>query len=391
MDSLEHCVNPDMPWRPYIAFLIMYLGVPWVWLVGCVLPLVAVAGMMLAVISSVVGVQAIFPCVVVGVFAIGIHCVGRIWGVWTTETYWTRMSRFRRKLCGSTSSVMDKLPKLSESQKPTLRVSNGMEPLPYMIRFVRKAWMFLFECTVLTGFTYILSSRFPQTARALHALTAPEAGNWSYWTYKNCTKCCYNYATGMGDITAMLSYWIDLGYPRWNTDSATLLDLFNSTFSPAVNRLFLAWTGSILVTVALPYILIGIFVLCALYNMLVGGCTSMFTGWSTTATNVSKSEPPMGQWKVSKDMQLCKDQRKTPGDFCVCALWAEIQRLLLSALSRMCFWLFTVLPLVECFCPERYQLVVVLLLLSCYTVWLYGGLIHFLYRSHRSWLKCSRT
>ncbi|XP_055349502.1 uncharacterized protein LOC129596290 [Paramacrobiotus metropolitanus] len=70
-----------------------------VWLVLWVLPVFLVAGAAAAVAMKIFGQDAVFPCCVLLVSTLSIHCTGRIWGLWMKDAYFTWIKN--RRMCGA--------------------------------------------------------------------------------------------------------------------------------------------------------------------------------------------------------------------------------------------------------------------------------------------------
>ncbi|XP_055349525.1 uncharacterized protein LOC129596310 isoform X2 [Paramacrobiotus metropolitanus] len=386
LHPMDGCIDPHMSliqfWlRNIILIIIDVVCFVWVWLVFCALPMVAVAGTVVAVMGNIVGQAAVFPCCIVGVCLLTLHCTGRIWGFWMPGTYMAYIRKICRRLPNRRGRALklpalDKTPSALDTPPPSRAVPAGkLEDDEQFLLNIIKFVAILSGLTAAAINSFCMLQRFPRAASALAAVESAPSGNWSYWIYLKCTECCNNYATGMQDTTAMLSYWVDLGYPRFETDSPSILQLFASTFSSTVDSLLFAWNSTLLFMGLLPFII--------MFCIDIWGVVSCI--WDSCCSAKYSAVPAAGKNNPENSPvpDCCKEGPCRAGSFCVCAFWADIQRSFLAILTQYLFWIYLPFPLVELFRPERLQLVDILLILSGRTLWAYALFIHWAWQMNR--------
>ncbi|XP_055349509.1 uncharacterized protein LOC129596298 [Paramacrobiotus metropolitanus] len=233
----------------------------WVWLVLCALPVVSIAALVFFAVAQIVGEGAVFPCCVILVILLALHCTGRIWGLWMTGCYLAWVNKKIRRYCGmelfTKTPIPDCLPDTME-RNPDAPIDEIWKRR--LLACFVSTLMLTYGCTAVQNNADLLLAKFPQANYVLSAFSGSDSGNWSYWTLVNCTGCCTNGGSGLSQSGAMLSYWTDLAYDQLhaNSSNAALLAGFAPSLSPVVGWVFMAWTGLVAFLGALPLTLIWI-------------------------------------------------------------------------------------------------------------------------------------
>ncbi|XP_055349542.1 uncharacterized protein LOC129596327 [Paramacrobiotus metropolitanus] len=238
-----------------------------VWLVLWVLPVVLMGGATTAVAIETFGLEAVFPCCGLLVSILSIYCTGRMWGLWMEETYFSWINNKLRRMCGTAlardSVAMEKAPLATAEMKSRTTAQKKMilEKL-----FHRYCAALLFKLSFFLCWWCALMHNIGPLTDFLPA----SDGSWDWWILyisnhkikgnRTAGAYCIEYATGMmGVPRAVLSYWVDLDYPRWNTSHPALLSLFSTTYSPITYEVLRGWIWALSVlpiasvTVALVY------------------------------------------------------------------------------------------------------------------------------------------
>ncbi|XP_055350292.1 uncharacterized protein LOC129596912 [Paramacrobiotus metropolitanus] len=382
-------------WRKYVlntflfyAGLSVFVGF---WLVFCVLPVVIIAGWTISFIGRHCGEETVFPTTVVCFSLLAVHCTGRIWGLWMNRTYLMQMHEMIRNVTGirlifqpfasdESPEIVCKTEKPADHPSPVKRIKwlttfllvaipgfycvviHCFELLPALP--VVKGWMDSFSVWI-HSFWVFSSSASSQNG----STSVPEP----YWTYVTCTECCDNYATGMGQKTAMLSYYVDLHYPRWQTTYPALVALFDTVFSPVTERFYVVWMGIVGAVVGLPIIL-----------LVMGSSASMFYVFAESRVSEAKSNRKPKE--INVDLEEGNEEPTIPErsavqtsnkPFCVCALWTDCERCIVVTISRVILWTLLPFPVLGLIVPEQFQLPALLLLMSLIEV----GLCCFAWKS----------
>ncbi|XP_055348592.1 uncharacterized protein LOC129595569 [Paramacrobiotus metropolitanus] len=179
----------------------------------------------------------------------------------------------------------------------------------------------------------------------------------------------------MNQITAMLSYWMDLHYPRLSTSNPALLSLFSSSVLPMTEYVYTLRLGALLFLVVLPFTCVGLvqivivskIFLHGLTNLLCAGLESNKAHQNVHDTEDSNDSTSDGE---PEDVPTVKKnaQSKVTKRFCICALWGECQGVIMLTLQRTYFSKYLPIAVVAFAFPENRQLPAVLLLLSGITV-----------------------
>ncbi|XP_055350341.1 uncharacterized protein LOC129596962 [Paramacrobiotus metropolitanus] len=436
-DGEDYEQNPDTPrWRFNVltAFLTgagMSVFVA-LWLVFCALPVVIVTGLIVAYIGRNCTEEALFPTTVVWFCALAVYCIGRIWGLWMNKTYFMQLHEIIRNTVGVRLMVQPFAANQSQqvahrTETPTSQLSN-VKRSTWLSTFILVAFpavLFLaYNCLHLlnslpdfvgwmNSFTLFLSNSKQDGLISVPETTGGPSTTFSYWTYVNCTECCDIDGTGMSHSSAMLSYYVDLQYPRSHTDNPVIMELINTVVSPVTERFYVLWIGLVAGVYFLPALILGLaeaaFVLglCCygLINLLrsinqrirspATGCRGSNIPYNRlVATNVfgDTAQKPQETLNDSKrsgrnDREGNKEEttapvkstnqtRKLP--FCVCALWVDLECCILVEFSRVMFWMFLPFPVLGLIVPEQFQLPALLLLMSVVEVgigyWLWKGM-----------------
>ncbi|XP_055351883.1 uncharacterized protein LOC129598143 [Paramacrobiotus metropolitanus] len=356
------------------------------WLVCCALPVVIAAGLTVAWIGRHVGEEAVFPATVVCFGLLAVHCTGRIWGFGMNETYFTQLHEKIRNATGIRFLVQ---PLAADQRRDTAHTWDAATDESLFVQRARwgrtflllvfPAWLALCNHSMLVlhelPFPVGWMDPFLHPSRALLALpddfsseSVSAAG--IDWTTPNCTDCCDNYATGMDQSRAMMSYYVDLKYPRGPTSNPAMVTLFNTVFSPLTERFYCVWMTIVAWAVGLPLIATGT----AGAVIMAGCCGSfVFRGLIKILKILSNADDLN---KTKTEPEECAIEAKKP--FCVCALWVVFERYILVVFSRFIIWLFIPFPLLELMLPEQWLLPAWLLLLSVVEVgfwwWVWNSL-----------------
>ncbi|XP_055351882.1 uncharacterized protein LOC129598142 [Paramacrobiotus metropolitanus] len=383
-----------------LASMTVFVGL---WLVFCALPVVIVAGLTVAWIGRHVGEEVVFPATVVCFGLLVVHCTGRIWGFGMKKTYftqWHEMIRYatgrrllvqpfaadrENEIAHTTETATDPWWCVRRARLHALYVvvfpawyavvnhsANVLQQLPFPA-----GWMDPFYHVTRVLYSFLDHADIRDSPSASASTSASEI-SWtttvpststsaasSYWKTVTCTECCDNFATGLPQWNAMLSYYVDLKYPPWTTDNPTMVALFNTVFSPVTERFYLAWMTTIAWVVGLPMIVMG---LAGVVGMPARCAWHCFRALITKPKKVLDNAEDLNEKERSPEKSAIEPKKKP---FCVCALWMAVERLILVVFSRCAIWLCIPFPVLELIVPEQYLLPAWLLLLSVIEVGLY--------------------
>ncbi|XP_055350291.1 uncharacterized protein LOC129596911 [Paramacrobiotus metropolitanus] len=372
------------------SVLVFYAGIfvfSGLWLVFCALPVVIVAGLTVACIGLHCSEEAVFPASVVVFCLLAVHCTGRIWGLWMNGTYLMQFHEMIRNVTGvrlifqpftaiQSQEAAHKTEASADNPSPVSRLkwlstlimvvapafycvlNHCLDMLPRVPVF--KVWMDSFSGWMNSLISFI---SFSSLASAQNESTSvPESTSLPYWTYLTCTECCDNYETGMSQATVMLSYYVDLHYPRWKTTYPALLALFDTVFSPVTERLYVAWMGIVGTVVGLPIILL-VMVGVASWIYIFGFCVR------SLLQCIWKPKPKEAVVDLEEHKEETASPDKSDGPtstkpFCVCVMWADWERCIVVTLSRGLFWALLPYPVLGLIVPEQFHLPALLVLLS---------------------------
>ncbi|XP_055348518.1 uncharacterized protein LOC129595507 [Paramacrobiotus metropolitanus] len=369
---------------------------PALWIFLCVLPLIEVAGLTVLIFGRICGHDAVFPTCVVVFCLLAAHCTGRVWGVWMQDSYFTRLREYIRRLTGL-ELIVQLQPTSGKSSTKTAAGDSSRSARWELLVAISLFVVCGCTCAVHNSINLFFRARAPVVVRELSVDAASEARNRGYWLYVNCTDCCHNYATGMNQITAMLSYWMDLRYPRLPSDSnPALVSLFSSKFSPVTEFLYIVWMGVILFLAALPFISVAVAEIIMICKMLIGYLESLFR--VGTNRNQQHLEDIDDSWNARDN-----DRASTAGTvkkngppavserFCICALGCEFLGSSALTLQRILFCKYLPLTVVAFALPEHLQLPGVLLLLTALIVGVWYKLLVGIFKVFREefWGGCT--
>ncbi|XP_055357200.1 uncharacterized protein LOC129602231 [Paramacrobiotus metropolitanus] len=249
----------------------------WVWCIVCALPVVTAASILVAVVIRFAGEDAVFPCSVLFICLLGVHCTGRIWGVWMTECYSTWLRKKFGAIGWRDGPKLAAHPVVPSGSPHPMALEKDM---PIKERRARRGhWLqysmfvFLFACAIVDGnvrrplfmmfpqIDYLVSTVSDTLTSSGSSGTEGAPTNWTYWTWVNRTveHCRPSPQTGFAQNLAMMSYWTDLAYEelRGSTSSKSILLMgFASSLSPLVDWISMVWTGLLVVLSDAPLTLL---------------------------------------------------------------------------------------------------------------------------------------
>ncbi|XP_055349507.1 uncharacterized protein LOC129596296 [Paramacrobiotus metropolitanus] len=270
--------DPNVPRIVFLLLHLVLLGANfacfvWVWLAVCALPVVSVSRMLVLVTINNLGEEATFPCWVLFVCVLSVHCTGRIWGVWMPECYSTRIRNETRAFS------KDKLQSdFRTKQSMPHRLLGAMQTtndMPRKEKRARRGCFLSYTAFVVALACSAVISNTPSPQFALPddifstlinstTLHAP-AANWTNGTlmgHNDTESCLPSPKTRFTETQAMLSYWVNFTYDGQNTSNASinteLLASFSPSFSPVVEWLFMLWCFLLLLISGMPPILLGL-------------------------------------------------------------------------------------------------------------------------------------
>ncbi|XP_055349508.1 uncharacterized protein LOC129596297 [Paramacrobiotus metropolitanus] len=378
----------------FLAYLvigtILIFACFFLWLALWALPVILMAVTAVWLIVQAVGREAVVPCCVLSICLLSIYCTGRIWGWWMKDTYFSCINNTFRRIFALglvlEASAVKRVPlpaayienqaKTPKEQKEERKVLN-MPTLNFKLCVVFTC------CLAVTANVEPISDEVPSANSSVRASEFWERYAFGY-------KRCYpNSGTGLEFPQAMLSHWMDIGYPRWNTSKPALTSLFASTFSPDMYIFLRAWIAVLFRILWAPY-------LC----LLIWGIQWLYKRWrarrihnsviDNLPTEDSQEQSEQSRETVGEDcpttVSLVDDAQ--PGDTsititmentidepanivrCCCPVWASLVAILIINYRRYHCWANLPYPLVQLFVPEPLQLWALLLLLTIYGIWM---------------------
>ncbi|XP_055350355.1 uncharacterized protein LOC129596975 [Paramacrobiotus metropolitanus] len=400
--DLDFDEDPKTPeWRMVVFnILLLYASMSvfvGLWLVFCALPVVILVGLTIAFVGRHCGEEALFPTTAVCFCLLAVYCIGRIWGLWMNKTYFMQLHEIIRSATGmrlfvqpfaAYQEVAHETEAATDSSLPA-KLETATDPsLSAKLEAVWSLWFTIIlmvmpalyavanHCVATleglpgdSGWMDPFSLLLFSLASGRGGSTSASGHSASGWTFTNCTECCDNYATGMSQTNAMLSYYIDLHQPRWTTRHPVILALFNTVISPVTERFYMAWMGILAWGVGLPMILLGLTgAACGVWQCFRGLISGLYQWIWKPKTN--QDDPEDRKAETTSPDKPAVQTKKRP--FCVCALWMGIERYILVVFSRCLFWTFIPFPVLVLMVPEQFLLPVWLLLLTIIEVGLYG-------------------
>ncbi|XP_055349551.1 uncharacterized protein LOC129596338 [Paramacrobiotus metropolitanus] len=207
---------------------------------------------------------------------------------------------------------------------------------------------------------------------------------WDRYDF-NYNRSCDQIETGLEYSQAILSYWVDVGYTRWNTTQPALLSLLASTFSPHTDMFLRGWI-ELLSNIALaPLIYLLIRVIRWVYKRYlragrVGDRTPVPTeaddqaeqpdetsGDGCIATADGDSQAGDNSTAITMDNTVDDSSHQLR---CFCAPSVLVVALMVIMARQSLCWINLPYPLVQLFVPESLQLWALLLLLTIYSTWI---------------------
>ncbi|XP_055327635.1 uncharacterized protein LOC129580902 [Paramacrobiotus metropolitanus] len=371
--TTNYCAGALRSLRHVIAGL-LFISLFILWLLVSMLPLILGVVVVRTVISKY-GVQAVFPCYVVFIVLFAIYSSGRLWGLWMTTGYRAWVSEKLRG-CG-TELVTDMPEHTAEILLPFDRTSGDADDSSGTC-----------EQAVLMRRGNILRNRL---IRRNFALYLGCAGMWlsihpmysvvfpdDPLTLDNIDKFVEEWLTGkrssswkgLNDITAKLSYWIDIGpLWQWSTESDILFNV--TSVSPATRGALAAWTAGLNFLGIFPFavwmILMHCFIFYVLFYMVFDCCYNA----------ISKKEG------IAYEEEPNAARTRSRAKKCWCRAWVNVATSFIAAEEYML--MFDILPpiLVKFCLPERFQFPALLGVMTVAVVWLYGGFIQALIQRWR--------
>ncbi|XP_055349521.1 uncharacterized protein LOC129596307 [Paramacrobiotus metropolitanus] len=368
-----------------------------VWLVLRVLPVVLMGGTAAALAIKTCGLKAVFPCCVLLMNIFCIYCTGRIWGLWMKETYFSWISNKLRRMRGTAlvkdSVAVEEAPLAAAeiTSPPTTPKKTILGILFY------RYWATLLKLSFLLCWCYAVI----ETIRPIEIFIPPSDSlrrSWDWWSlfvrafYPNGTATgetyCITYQTGMMRVPqAMLSYWVDLDYPRWNTSHPALLSLYSSTYSPLTYEVLwrwiwiLPWLSNLPTMFALVIYGLGHRSLdraCAYLRKNRAHEPSEFEAGHEEKPQETVDEGSIGA--TSPYTPCCAPDTAIPvknpvddssePDFCACPLYVGLIAIMAVMLRRTACFFCLPYPLVQLLVPEPLQLLALLLMVTVYGAWL---------------------
>ncbi|XP_055349530.1 uncharacterized protein LOC129596316 [Paramacrobiotus metropolitanus] len=376
-----------------VALGVGLLVFPLAWLLLWALPVVLVSGAAAWLVIYTIGPATVFPCSVLCVCVLCIYCTGRIWGFWMNETYFGWINKKLRRMCGMTlvvdASIVQPVPLAAAEIKgqPMEKVKRAL---------FQRVCLFPVKWATLS-LLLMASSKAVDPLESAMPSTDGWGHGWERWRqhFRNhinhsiAETYCTIYETGMAHSHAMLSYWMDLGYPRWNTSHPGLLSLFTTSHSPLTDALLQKWIWVLPLMIMVAPIPSSII---AMVNL----CTLQLSGEDRDQSSVSiidetpsdPNEKPQEASGIGTDCirmtdmdaacsasattVLVEDSPSNPGkhDGCSCSGFAGIIAGLAIAIRRGLSWYFLPLPLVQLVVPEALQVWALLLLLTVFGAWM---------------------
>ncbi|XP_055349544.1 uncharacterized protein LOC129596328 [Paramacrobiotus metropolitanus] len=212
---------------------------------------------------------------------------------------------------------------------------------------------------------------------------------------------CVNYRTGMEYPQAILSHWMDLGYPQWRTRHPALLSLFSTDYSSLSSGFLREWIRSQFLLNAIPLIIIFSIMSIVLWPYMRCDAGEDHSSASTPGGSEAGSGAKLLEAVGSDDDDFHLDldgecfatftvvpvenTSDGPGKHhdCACSWSAGIVAILVVLIKRFMCWIFLPYPLVQLLVPEPLQLLALMLLLTAYGAWIYWKLLHNILQFHK--------
>ncbi|XP_055330698.1 uncharacterized protein LOC129583032 isoform X2 [Paramacrobiotus metropolitanus] len=228
-----------------VIFVVFYAS----WVVVSVLP-VMLAWMSVILAVAIFGPSAVFPGCILFAVLLTAYCNGRIWGLWMNDTYFALMKKAVRMLTTAKSTVK---PFSDDPSQEKAFVSAKSSLDEQWNSIIYSLLSFNFGC--IAGYYNIwpLYQRFSCDSQAQ---TETERTNWTCWQRVNTTGICSNYGTRFDQVTAMLSYWVDLQSQELrsqHTANSALLTSFTPSFPLAVGSVLRVWCGVLFAVSSVPF------------------------------------------------------------------------------------------------------------------------------------------
>ncbi|XP_055345097.1 uncharacterized protein LOC129592963 [Paramacrobiotus metropolitanus] len=330
--------------------------------------------------ATVYGKAALFPGCVMLVSSLAIHCTGRIWGWWISDSYTTWIRNKIRKRCLDAKPSTDSLLKSSTYDASTAKKCDRRSPravfctatlallLGYLTVYLhsqallRKAQ---YGWSTGTGICGVLYAERNSATAAVH----PNMTSWSISAADTAEFSGQGYANTRSVNPASV-YW-----------SAALI-VITDTSQLALRRML--WFVHTMVSGCFMGHVInklmsrdGFAFLRAQYALLmvfVGG-----TNHSASHSSNPKKTDEYGQqeteesglvWVDGQQNYMPASRLPTTEALCICTLWTEIHTLLFTNVRRWAFWLLLPVPAAQLLMPRKFQWQGILFILTGYTAWL---------------------
>ncbi|XP_055335050.1 uncharacterized protein LOC129586075 [Paramacrobiotus metropolitanus] len=365
-----------------------------IWLALWALPVVLMCGAAVGLTIHAVGSEAVLPCCVLSVCILCVHCTGRIWGLWMKETYFSRINNTFRRMCGA--PLVLEASSVKCAPVPAVHLENLHQPKTLKaLREERKdatipilnvkLCVFFVCCLAVSADIDTIREEIP-----LANVSARAKDFWDRSIFFGYKRDCYPIGlTGLQHSEAMLSYWMDLGYPRWNTSQPALLSLYESTFFSDLYIFLRVWIVLLSYIVCAPMLYIIIRFIRWLHKRWHARRV-LDSAPVPTEAEEEPTEPPHDLAADGCPAAAVDDEQSGPDDTssctpivmentvaepsdiapCMCPFWVSIVAFLVITNRRYLCWRALPYPLVQLFIPEPLQLWVLLLLLTTYGVWI---------------------